>query len=89
MADKEGVFDTKVIEDRGDEAGPEINRIARLRRAAFVSGRRQIRFHGRSLMQRIDHDVTASDFRMKGIEESLDALIRAIMADHGNGRNPA
>jgi N-acetylglucosamine kinase-like BadF-type ATPase len=38
------------------------------------------------LMESIDRYVDAADARMKRIEENLDALIRAITAEHSNGK---
>ena len=34
----------------------------------------------------LQHYIDASDARMKRIEENLDALIRAIIAEHSNGQ---
>jgi hypothetical protein len=38
------------------------------------------------LMQMIGSHVTSADARMKRIEENLDGLIRAITAEHRNGK---
>jgi hypothetical protein len=38
------------------------------------------------LMQTIGSYVTSADARMKRIEENLDGLIRAITAEHRNGK---
>jgi hypothetical protein len=38
------------------------------------------------LMESIDRCAVAADARMKRIEENLDALIRAITAEHSNGK---
>jgi hypothetical protein len=40
-----------------------------------------------SLTTSIGHYVSGADARMKRLEENLDALIRALTAEHGNGRN--
>jgi len=40
-----------------------------------------------SLVKSIDGYVDAADARMKRIEENLDGLIRAITAEHTNGKN--
>jgi len=34
----------------------------------------------------LEHFVESSDIRMRRIEENLDALIRAITAEHSNGK---
>jgi hypothetical protein len=34
----------------------------------------------------LDHFARSSDTRMRRIEENLDALIRAITAEHSNGK---
>lgn len=39
-----------------------------------------------SLAATVDRYVSASDERMKRIEANLDALIRAITAEHSNGK---
>ena len=39
------------------------------------------------LTQMISHYVDSADARMKRIEENLDGLIRAITAEHTNGKN--
>lgn len=41
------------------------------------------------LVQTVTHYVDASDARMKRMEENLDMLIRAIAAEHANGRGKA
>jgi hypothetical protein len=38
------------------------------------------------LMQTVGRFVDSSDARMKRIEQNLDALIRAITAEHSNGK---
>lgn len=40
-----------------------------------------------TLAETVDHCVSAADARMKRIEENLDGLIRAITAEHSNGKN--
>jgi hypothetical protein len=39
-----------------------------------------------AFMESISDYVDKADVRMKRIEENLDALIRAITAEHGNGK---
>ncbi|HJZ97729.1 MAG TPA: hypothetical protein VKE70_14565 [Candidatus Solibacter sp.] len=38
------------------------------------------------LAEKIDHYVDAADARMRRIEDNLDGLIRAITAEHSNGK---
>jgi hypothetical protein len=39
-----------------------------------------------TLTESVAHYVDAADARMKRIEENLDGLIRAITAEHSNGK---
>jgi len=41
----------------------------------------------REMAQSIGNDVYASEARMKRLEENLDGLIRAITAEHINGKS--
>jgi hypothetical protein len=40
-----------------------------------------------TLMESVTRSVDAADARMRRIEENLDGLIRAIAAEHSNGKS--
>jgi hypothetical protein len=57
-----------------------------LRNLVESQGRTQETISGFS--ESLGRYVDAADARMKRIEENLDGLIRAITAEHGNGKPP-
>jgi hypothetical protein len=48
---------------------------------------RQAVAHMRRFEENLDGYGTAADARMRWLEENLDGLIRAIMAEHSNGKS--